>query len=184
MRSPVWLVLIVLLTACPTLKPPPTRGSELDASGKQAFLDAINARRANASSITCFGGAGLGYADPENFTQVAPPLIWNTRLEAAATNQASFLATNTVDISTGDPHNGAGNGTLSARVVGANYQYSFAGETIASGQTSATEVAAAWQISTNAHCNIMLDSTAKDIGAAMVTGGNGQKYWVMVVGKP
>jgi uncharacterized protein YkwD len=183
MRSPVWLVLTLLLTACPALKPP-ARGSELDTSGKQSFLNAINQQRTNAPGITCSGGAGLGYADPQTFTQAAPPLVWNTRLEAAALSQASFLAVNTVDISTGDPHNGAGNGTLSARVVNANYSYSFAGETIAAGQSNATEVAAAWQISTNAHCNIMLDSSAKDIGAAMVTGGNGQRYWVMVVGKP
>jgi Cysteine-rich secretory protein family len=175
-------LLPLLLAGCIPLKPP-AKGNELDASGRAAFLSSINTKRANAATISCVGGAGLGYADPETFAAASPNLIWNAKLETAALNNATFLAANEFNIASGDPHNGAGNGNIAARVLSAGYNLSSAGETIARGQSTSDAVAQDWQISSNAHCNIMLDKTMKDIGAASVTSPSGQKYWVMVVGR-
>ena len=68
-------------------------------------------------------------------------------------------------------------------MLSANYNYTRAGETIASGQATASAVAQDWQDSTNGHCNLMLDVGMNDVGAALVTSANGTKYWVMVIGK-
>ena len=107
----------------------------------------------------------------------------SAELAAAALNNASFLSTKQFDIITGDPHNNAGNGTVGGRVLSANYQFATAGETIASGQATASAVAQDWQDSTNGHCNLMLDAGMKDVGGALVTSASGTKYWVMVIGK-
>jgi Cysteine-rich secretory protein family len=176
------LLLPFALVGCIPLKPP-AKTNELDASGRAAFLSAINAKRSGATAISCVGGSNLGYADPENFAVPSPDLTWNAKLEAAALNNASFLASNEFNIATGDPHNGAGNGNIAARVLSTGYNMTSAGETIASGQATAAAVAQDWQTSSNAHCNIMLDAKMKDIGAASVTSPNGRRYWVMVVGR-
>ena len=176
------LVLPLILAGCIALKPP-VKSNELDASGRAAFLSAINTKRSGAATISCVGGGVLKYQDPETYTGASPDLTWNAKLEAAALNNASFLASSDFNIATGDPHNSAGNGNIAARVLSTGYNMSSAGETIARGQSTPDAVAQDWQISSNAHCNIMLDKTMKDIGAASVTSPSGQKYWVMVVGR-
>ena len=162
----------------------PTKLNELDATGKGAFIAAINAERSAATTISCAGGTSLGYKNPQSYGAASTPVIWNTKLEAAALNNASFLAANQINITTGDPHNNAGNGQVSTRVLSTNYMFAMAGETIASGQPNAAVVAQDWQDSTNGHCNLMLDPAMKDVGGALVTSSSGTKYWVMVIGKP
>ena len=177
------LGLPLLLAGCITSPSAPAKPNELDAAGRTAFLEAINLKRDAAKNISCAGGSGLGYADPEPHANPSPRVIWNAKLEAAALNNASFLAAKQANITTGDPHNGAGNGSVSSRVLSANYQFATAGETIASGQANASIVAQNWQDSTNGHCNLMLDPVMKDVGGALVTSASGTKYWVMVIGK-
>jgi hypothetical protein len=176
----VALLALIGLVACIPPTKPPAKPNELD---QGAFLSAINAKRANPQGITCVGGGSLGYNDPQTYSGPVPNLNWNARLEAAALNNAAYLSSHDFNIATGDPHNGAGNGSVSSRALGANYAFSSVGETIASGQSTAVQVANEWQTSTNGHCNLMLDSGMKDIGAAMVTSPTGTQYWVMVVGK-
>ena len=160
-----------------------TKLNELDATGKSAFIAAINAERGAATTISCAGGTSLGYNNPQSYTAASTPVIWNAKLEAAALNNASFLAANQVNITTGDPHNNAGNGRVDTRVLSTNYMFAIAGETIASGQPNAAVVAQDWQDSTNGHCNLMLDPVMKDVGGALVTSASGTRYWVMVIGK-
>ena len=178
------LSLPLLLAGCMTFPSAPAKPNELDAAGRAAFLEAINLKREDAKNIICNGGGGLGYPSPETHPNPSDRVIWNAKLEAAALNNASFLATNQVNITIGDPHNGAGNGSVGGRVLNANYSFAMAGETIASGQANASIVAQDWQDSTNGHCNLMLDPVMKDVGGALVTSANGTRYWVMVIGKP
>lgn len=174
-----WLLAGCMISPSITVKP-----NELDAQGKAVFLEAINLKRDAAGSIACNGGSGLGYANPQTYSALSARVTWNAKLEAAALNNASFLAANQVNITTGDPHNNAGNGQVSARVLSTNYSFAIAGETIASGQPNAGVVAQDWQGSTNGHCNLMLDPAMNDVGGALVTSANGTRYWVMVIGKP
>ncbi len=182
------LLMPLLLAGCMISPPISTKPNELDAAGKAAFIAAINAKRGDATTITCVGGASLGYKNPQSYLAASAPVIWNDKLAAAALNNASFLATRQVDISSGDPHNDAGNGTVFVRVSSTKYPFAQAGETVASGTgaffITAAEVAQGWQDSTNAHCNLMLDPAMKDVGGALVTSANGTRYWVMVIGKP
>ena len=178
------LFLPLLLAGCMTSPSAPVKPNELDAFGRVAFLEAINAKRDVATTIACDGGSGLGYASPQTYSGFSTRVIWNDKLAAAALGNAAFLAAKQVDITSGDPHNGAGNGRVDSRVLSANYNFVTVGETIASGQPNASVVAQDWQDSTNGHCNLMLDPAMKDVGAAVVTSTNGTKYWVMVIGKP
>jgi hypothetical protein len=176
-------LLPLLLAGCITSPVAPAKPNELDAVGKSAFLEAINTKRDVAQSITCSASGG-SFPPSQTYSGPSARVIWNTKLEAAALNNAAFLAVKEVNISSGDPHNGAGNGTVGSRVLNANYSFATVGETIASGQLSASIVAQDWQDSTNGHCNLMLDPAMKDLGGALVTSASGAKYWVMVIGKP
>jgi hypothetical protein len=176
----VALLALGLVACIPPVKPP-VKPNELD---QGTFLSAINAKRATRQAITCTGGMNLGYPSPQSFAGPANAYTWNARLAAAALNNAAFLSSNEVNIATGDPHNGAGNGDIAARALGAGYAFTGIGEAIAAGQVSAEGVADDWQTSTNGHCNLMLDSAMTEMGAAMVTSPTGTRYWVMVVGKP
>ncbi len=182
------LLMPLLFVGCITPSIAITKPNELDAAGKTAFVAAINAKRGDATSISCVGGANLGYPNPQSYLAASAPVSWNDKLAAAALNNASFLATKQVDISSGDPHNGAGNSTVFVRVSNTKYPFAEAGETVASGTgaffRTAAEVAQGWQDSTNAHCNLMLDPSMKDVGGALVTSSSGTRYWVMVIGKP
>lgn len=177
------LFLPMLLASCITSPSAPAKPNELDAAGKTAFLEAINSKRDAAQSITCSASSG-SFPPSQTYSQPSTRVIWNAKLEAAALNNASFLAVKEVNISSGDPHNDAGNGSVADRLLKANYTYMTAGETIASGQASASIVAQDWQDSTNGHCNLMLDPAMKDVGGALVTSTSGTRYWVMVIGKP
>lgn len=182
--KPLALLMPLLLAGCMISPAVPTKLNELNTAGKATFLEAINLKRDVAQSIVCNGGAGLGYAPAQTHPSLSARVIWNTKLEAAALNNASFLAANQVNITSGDPHNDAGNGQVGARVLSTNYIFAIAGETIASGQPNAGVVAQDWQGSTNGHCNLMLDPVMKDVGGALVTSADGTRYWVMVIGKP
>lgn len=182
--KPLALLMPLLLAGCMLSPPIPTKLNELDAAGKVVFLEAINLKRDAAQSIVCNGGAGLGYAPSQTHSGPSARVIWNDKLAAAALSNAAFLASKQIDITTGDPHNGAGNGQVGARVLSTNYLFAIAGETIASGQPNADVVAQDWQGSTNGHCNLMLDPVMKDVGGALVTSSSGTRYWVMVIGKP
>ena len=177
------LLLPLLLAGCITSPSAPAKPNELDAVGRTAFLEAVNLKRDAAQSIMCSANGG-SFPPSQTYSQPSARVIWNAKLAAAALNNASFLAVKQVNISSGDPHNDAGNGTVSDRVLSANYSFATAGETIASGQANASIVAQNWQDSTNGHCNLMLDPVMKDVGGALVTSANGTRYWVMVIGKP
>ena len=181
--KPLALLFPLLLAGCMTSPAAPSQRNELDAVGRAAFLEAINLKRDASTTITCTGGGALGYANPQSYASNPTRVVWNSKLAVAALSNASFLAAKQVDITSGDPHNGAGNGTVGGRVLSANYQFATAGETIASGQATASAVAQDWQDSTNGHCNLMLDAGMKDVGGALVTSASGTKYWVMVIGK-
>lgn len=182
--KPLALLLPLLLAGCIPSPSAPAKPNELDAAGRAAFLEAINLKRDAATTIICSTGGGAGFPPSQTYSGPSVRVVWNAKLEAAALNNASFLAVNQVNVSSGDPHNDAGNGTVSNRVLRTNYSFVTAGETIASGQANASIVAQDWQTSTNGHCNLMLEPAMKDVGGALVTSANGTRYWVMVIGKP
>jgi uncharacterized protein YkwD len=181
------LLLSVALVGC--INPaPPTRPNALDTSAKDAFLNAINAKRSSAQSITCDNPSGLnGYPTSQTYAQPVPAATWNPKLEAAALAHADHLVNIAYDFATDtrSPHVGVGDGDPLTRALARGYKGTTAAETIAFNQNTIAEVVDAWQTSTNSHCNVMLDKDLPEIGGALLNSQDGTKrYWVMVYGKP
>lgn len=107
-------------------------------------------------------------------------LVWNSQLQLAATAHST-------DMSTTDffSHTGSDGGTLRQRLVAAGYNYSSAGENIAAGYTSVTQVVAGWMSSTTGHCENIMNSSHRDMGVSckIYTPSSYKTYWTMELGK-
>jgi uncharacterized protein YkwD len=178
-----WLAFLLSLVLMGCIVPKPTvKPNELSLTAQNDFVAQINTRR--ASSVTCNGTGGIaGYTNPQTFTNTGAVQL-ETRLSAAALNNASFLAVNGTDIDAMDPHNGAGNGSFSSRVSATGFQWVSAGEAVASGQVDMTAAILDWQNSNRGHCHIMMDPEFTRVGVALVTSEGGKTYWVLVAAKP
>lgn len=131
------------------------------------MLAVVNAQR--ASGAVCNGVA---------FPAVGA-LVWNSQLQQAATAHST-------DMSTKDffAHTGSDGGTLRQRLPSAGYNYSSAGENIAAGYTSVSQVVAAWMASTTGHCENIMKSTHRDMGVSckIYTPSTYRTYWTMELG--
>lgn len=141
----------------------------------RAMLDAVNAARATARMC-----------GTQRFA-AAPPLRWNTQLEAAALAHSQHMATVNCfshDMTGAEP---CRDGTPCSRAVAAGYRYSRVGENIAAGATFSTvdAVVRAW-LDSPGHCANIMNSALTEIGAARVDRSTSRYriYWTQVFGTP
>lgn len=161
LRLSALLVFLVGLSACDTvgldLPPEPEAGVQ----AWDEMLTAVNAVRAE--------GATCG----DRRMAPAAPLIWDSRLEAAAERHSRDMAEHGHFDHRGSDGLGTGE-----RVRRAGYDWRVIGENIAARQQSVAEVVGDW-VESEGHCLHLMDPGFQEIGAAEVEG-----YWTQVFGVP
>lgn len=78
-------------------------------------------------------------------------------------------------------HTGSNGSTMAERIQDAGYQYSTAGENVASGYLDAEAVVAGWMGSEGHRANI-LNSSFEELGVGYGTSADGSTYWTQVFG--
>jgi uncharacterized protein YkwD len=131
------------------------------------MLAVVNAKRAA-------GAVCNGVAYP-----AVGALVWNSQLQQAATVHST-------DMSTKDffAHTGSDGSSLIQRLPAAGYSYRSAGENIAAGYTSVTQVVTGWMDSTTGHCENIMKATHRDIGVSckIYAPSTYKTYWTMELG--
>lgn len=140
------------LTPAKRLDPPAPQPTPLSA----AVIELVNAERA---------ARGLA------------PMAWDQRLELGAQrhsdDQAAMRRLS---------HTGSDGSNLVERLARVGFPWRSAAENVASGQTSAASVMAAWMNSAGHRANIL--STNSHIGVGFALGGDGRTYWTQVIATP
>jgi len=131
---------------------------------RQEFLNDIN--RVREQGCTC----GTTYMPP------AAPLVWNEQLEIAAINHARDMSDNNYF-----SHTSRDGRSMEDRIVTAGYNFKgyksfMAGENIAQGQMSITEVMQGW-FKSPGHCKNLMNPGFKEVGVAV-----SNDYWVQDFG--
>lgn len=121
------------------------------------MLDAVNAAR--TAGQTC----GDALFAP------APPLVWNGRLETAATRHTTDMAEHEHFAHTGTDGSGPGD-----RATRAGYSWRVVGENIARGQPTVDEVVSDW-LASPGHCRNLMDPRFAEMGAA-----EQDEYWTQL----
>ena len=135
-----------------------TRINEIN---KQKLLEIVNSYR--AKKCNC-GSNELG---------PVPPVKWNANLERAAKQHTDYMN------KTGNfSHFWADGTTPGQRIYKNNYDYSFCGENIASGNFTEERVVQEWMNSPS-HCEKIMNGNYKEMGIAKT--GN---YWAQEFGAP
>lgn len=101
----------------------------------------------------------------------APPLVWNGRLEKAASGHTADMAENAHFDHTGTDGSGPGD-----RATRAGYSWRVVGENIARYQSSVDEVVEDW-VASPGHCRNLMDARFAEMGAA-----EQGEYWTQVFG--
>jgi uncharacterized protein YkwD len=181
MRKPiVGFLFLALLVSCNTLKLTEGGANELTTQVKADFLNELNAARHSAR--TCIFNNEVFQAIPASKDYTS-----NAKLELAALSHARWLEQNSINITTGDPHDGAGDGSAVGRIAAAGYQGNPIGENIAAGQPDVVAVVNkdsdpnknGFMNSPNRHCNNVMDADFTQVGLA-----KRGAYWVVTFGKP
>src|SRR5690606_11490207 len=144
-----------LLTGCTTAIAPPAAPTPPNQLTQAAIIAAINGTRARNG---------------------APPLKYNSRLEAAARSQANLMATKdrlSHDLGV----------TLRQRVSAAGYDGAV-GENVAGGQKSLEQAIQGW-LDSPGHRNTLLSTRFTEFGLAVASVGPGRKsrygtYWAFI----
>ncbi len=161
LRAALFVSLSLALSACDTmgldLPPEPEAGVQ----AWDEMLTAVNEVRAQ--------GATCG---PREMAPAAP-LIWDSRLEAAAVLHSRDMARHGRFDHRGSDGLGTGE-----RVRRAGYDWRVVGENIAKHQRTVAEVVEDW-VGSPGHCRQLLDPGFLEIGAAEEDG-----YWTQVFGVP
>lgn len=112
-------------------------------------------------------------------------LSWDGQLESAAARHSTDMATNNFF-----SHTGSDGTSLRQRVPAAGYNYAFAGENIAGGQTSVNEVffnpnGEGWMSSTLGHCEAIMTAVYVNVGVSCKynPAATHQYYWTLELGK-
>ena len=149
---------LVLVSGCDTVG---TDSTQVEASQDPwvEMLDAVNAVR--AAGQTCGG---------ERYAPTGP-LVWNDRLEQAATRHSADRAEHETFA-----HRGSDGSDVSARVTRAGYSWRLVGENIARYQRSVPEVVEDW-VESPGHCRALMDPRYAEMGAAVQ-----DLYWTQVFG--
>jgi uncharacterized protein YkwD len=114
----------------------------------------------------------------------APPLTWDSRLEAAALAHSMVMMTTPCFSHDGTGTSPCPDGNPCTRITSAGYMWMAYGENIAAGQTTLTDVMNSWLMSPG-HCRNIMDGTFTQMGAAMVMGGGPYGiYWTQDFGTP
>jgi len=106
----------------------------------------------------------------------APGLVWNDRLQAAATAHAQDMAKRGYFA-----HESPEGGTLADRLRTAGYAYRAAGENIALGQPSVTVVMEDW-LGSPGHCQNIMDARFREMALVCVRNSSNRPVWVMNLG--
>lgn len=176
----VGFLLLVFLTSCNTFKLTEGGANELTTQVKIDFLTELNAARHVARSCIFQNESFQAIPASKDYTS-------NEKLELAALSHARWLEQKNIDISTGDPHDGAGDGSAVGRIAAAGYRGNPIGENIASGQPDVLQVVnknldpqfSGFMNSPNRHCNNVMDGDFTQVGLA-----KRGVYWVVTFGKP
>ena len=134
------------------LDPPKPKPTPLSA----AVIDLVNAERA---------ARGLA------------PMVWDQRLELAAQRHSDDQAA-----MRRMSHTGSDGSSLVDRLARVGFSWRSAAENVASGQTTAGSVMAAWMNSPGHRSNIL--STNTRIGVGFAVAADGRRYWTQVFATP
>ena len=111
--------------------------------------------------------------------KAAKPVVWNTKLAAAAQGHSTEMATQNYL-----SHNSANGASAFTRIKATGYKYTAAGENIAAGYNTPASIVAAWLASTE-HCQVMMNAKYTQIGLGYYTGaGMYTNYTTADFGKP
>ena len=146
-------------------------GAPLPGPGDSALLDTVLDR------LNLIRAAGGRCGDRE--FPPSPPLERSALLDQAAQTHADDMARNSFLAHTGSDGSNPGD-----RVSGAGYEWRVVAENVASGQTSADDIAATWLASAG-HCANLMDAKYSETGIAYALNpGDGRDiYWVQVYAK-
>ncbi len=147
-------------------------GAPLPAPDDAALLDQVLAR---LNEIRADGGRCGGMDYPPS-----PPLMRSPLLDRAARDHAEDMANKSFLAHTGS--DGSNPGERAAR---AGYDWHTIAENVASGQTSADDIAATW-LDSAGHCANLMDAKYSEtgIGYALNPGDGRDIYWVQVYANP
>lgn len=133
---------------------------------KSAVVALVNSNRASARvcGATTYPAAGA--------------LSWNGALASAAEVHSNDMAVNNYF-----DHPDAKGVRIGGRAASAGYSYGSVGENIAGGQTSASQVVAAWMAS-ESHCKNIMTASFYDIGVSCKTTSTSTYtyYWTLTMG--
>ena len=107
----------------------------------------------------------------ENYMPPVPPLVWDERLEKAASRHANDMYHHHQF-----NHTGSDGSSLEERISKTGYKWELIGENIATGYTNSTDVVTGWKGSPG-HCKTMMNAGFQEMGAARKG-----SYWVMDLG--
>lgn len=135
---------------------------------RNSLLQQINAARASARS--CGGAAAPAVA----------ALAWNDRLFSAAARHSRDMAVNNYF-----SHTGLDGRSSSQRITDEGYAWSWAGENIAAGQSTASAVMAGW-LASPGHCANIMRADYRDVAVSCVqrAGSDYRYYWTMTLARP
>lgn len=110
----------------------------------------------------------------------AAPLAWNCTLATAAEQHSADMANNNFF-----SHTGSDGSSVGTRLTDAGYGWRTAGENIAAGQSSVTEVMNAW-LGSSGHCANIMNSNFLEVGAALVENAQAdyRRYWTQNFAHP
>ena len=133
---------------------------------RSAMVAAIDAVR--ASNQYC--GAAVGVVN------------WNTQLESAAARHSNDMAANNY-WNVPNPHQGTDGSTIRERVPQAGYNYLSAGENVAAGQSSVSQVVADW-VNSPSHCANIMTASFFDMAVSCKYNPSAtyQYYWTLTFG--
>jgi uncharacterized protein YkwD len=133
---------------------------------QQEVLKLINQKR--ASGCNC----GTTYYPKTT------PLTLDSRLTKASNLHAADMATKNYF-----SHTGSDGSTPWDRMSRQGYSYSYAGENIAAGYSTASAVVQGW-LNSPGHCANIMNPNFVHVGVGYSTGGSYKYYWVTDFGKP
>ena len=153
---------------------PATSSSTVQTATDCAFGNYQAAVVAAINTVRASGAVCGGVAYP-----AVGALVWNGQLESAAAVHSTDMAVNNFFAHT-SPTTGK---SLRERLPEAGYRYSSAGENIAAGQTSASQVVADW-VASPTHCTNMMMPAFRDMGVSCKSNSASsyQYYWTLEMG--
>lgn len=151
-------------TASPTMPPMSPPGGPLNEFQSQV-LNLVNDARAQARNCG------------SEFFSVAPPVVWDERIEAAALVHSIDMAQNQ-----NFSHTGTDGSDTGDRLLMQGYNWNTWGENILVGLDNAPDAIDAW-IGSSGHCSIIMSPSLREVGAGVAQGifqGNTASYWTLV----